>query len=519
MTKVLDHGVIDIIDHMGSDQSIERAARVSYGGDKQTRTTEETTKLLNYLMKHEHTSPFEHAVVSMYVKCPIFVARQWMRHRCLAGETDLWFSLPSGRIHKRSIKDIVDLWNHEDVQPVRPDKRTRSQREFNRDRIKQMRLRYRKDDGTLGHTKIVDAWCSGTRDIYRVSTNFGMIETTDDHPFLTEDGWKELKDIAIGECVYVSGRVREQEKVLEETVPDYPEVWVACPVDGYEVSNYGNVRSYRVKGSLARRDHPEPLKIIVNKAGRSVVNLGGKVYQVSHLVWNCFMGDLEHEQVIRHYNDNPQDNHLSNLIAGTHQDNTNDRIRNGGGLSGGFTLTTVLDIECVGHEPVYDITVDCEEHCFVANGFVVHNCWSYNEVSYRYKQAPCEFYQPEVWRGQSSDNKQMSDGTVDYKPVDDYGVDCAYLGNVHDVAHFEYQDRLDLGVSRELARTCLPLSTYTEFYATVDLHNLLHFVRLRLHPHAQEEIRVYAEVIAQWIADNFPITWAAFHKYRLKEGG
>jgi len=213
--KVLDHGIIEIIDHMGSDQSIERAARVSYGGDKQERTVEETTKLLNYLMEHEHTSPFEHAVVQMYVKCPIFVARQWLRHRT----------------------------------------------------------------------------------------------------------------------------------------------------------------------------------------------------------------------------------------------------------------------------------------------------WSYAEASYRYKQAPCEFYEPEVWRGQSKDNKQMSDGTVDYKEPGAIGITGMSL--------LVYEDMLNQGVSREMARMVLPVSLYTEFYATVDLHNLLHFVRLRLHSHAQEEIRVYAEVIAKWIEEYFPITWGAFKKHRL----
>jgi thymidylate synthase (FAD) len=227
MTKVLDHGIIEIIDHMGSDQSIERAARVSYGGDKKPRTTEETTKLIHYLMANEHTSPFEHAVVQMYVKCPIFVARQWMRHRT----------------------------------------------------------------------------------------------------------------------------------------------------------------------------------------------------------------------------------------------------------------------------------------------------WSYNEVSYRYKQAKDEYYVPETWRGQSSDNKQMSDGTVDYAGLLYRSSDVTERGTdmtAECCAFEEYCERINEGISRELARTCLPLSTYTEFYATVDLHNLLHFVRLRLHPHAQQEIQVYASVIAQWIEEHFPITWDAFKTHKLK---
>lgn len=225
MTKVLDHGIVEVIDHMGSDQSIERAARVSYGGDKVARTVEETTKLINYLVRHEHDSPLEHAVVQMYVKCPIFVARQWMRHRM----------------------------------------------------------------------------------------------------------------------------------------------------------------------------------------------------------------------------------------------------------------------------------------------------WSYNEVSYRYKQASCEFYTPEVWRGQASDNKQGSDGVSKYNMGKWWELGCDGVEKtITEACQDEYTYRLVEGVARELARTCLPLATYTEFYATVDLRNLLHFIRLRQDSHAQQEIRVYADALATWVSENFPITWGAFQKYRMR---
>ena len=79
---VLDggQGRLHVVDYMGNDQAITDAARVSYGNTNQ-KTPEENEKLINYLMKHEHTSPFEMCELKVYVKCPIFVARQWMRHR------------------------------------------------------------------------------------------------------------------------------------------------------------------------------------------------------------------------------------------------------------------------------------------------------------------------------------------------------------------------------------------------------------------------------------------------------
>jgi thymidylate synthase (FAD) len=77
--KVLDHGFVRLIDYMGSDQAIVRAARVSYGKD--TRKISEDRALIRYLIRHRHTSPFEMVEMKFHVKLPIFVARQWIRHR------------------------------------------------------------------------------------------------------------------------------------------------------------------------------------------------------------------------------------------------------------------------------------------------------------------------------------------------------------------------------------------------------------------------------------------------------
>jgi len=77
--KVLDHGFIRVIDYMGDDASIVQAARVSYG--KGTKKVNEDSGLINYLMRHRHTTPFEMCEIKFHIKMPIFVARQWIRHR------------------------------------------------------------------------------------------------------------------------------------------------------------------------------------------------------------------------------------------------------------------------------------------------------------------------------------------------------------------------------------------------------------------------------------------------------
>lgn len=77
--KVLDHGFIRVVDYMGSDSAIVQAARVSYG--KGTKQISQDEALIKYLMRHHHTTPFEMCEIKFHVKLPIFVARQWIRHR------------------------------------------------------------------------------------------------------------------------------------------------------------------------------------------------------------------------------------------------------------------------------------------------------------------------------------------------------------------------------------------------------------------------------------------------------
>ena len=79
--KVLDHGFIKLLDVMGDDAEVARAARVSYGKYDEVRDWDKDAKLTKYLKDHNHTSPFEMIELKWQVKCPIFVARQWMRHR------------------------------------------------------------------------------------------------------------------------------------------------------------------------------------------------------------------------------------------------------------------------------------------------------------------------------------------------------------------------------------------------------------------------------------------------------
>ena len=147
---------------------------------------------------------------------------------------------------------------------------------------------------------------------------------------------------------------------------------------------------------------------------------------------------------------------------------------------------------------------------FVARQHLRHRTASVNEMSARYSVIPEEFYTPDTYRTQSNINKQSSGGVLD---LDD--VTKRAPKQTCEKAFAVYKDLLDEGCCRELARCHLPQSTYTEFYWKVNLHNLMHYLRLRMEPGAQKEIRDYASAIFDIAKQKAPITMKAFEDYRL----
>ena len=156
-----------------------------------------------------------------------------------------------------------------------------------------------------------------------------------------------------------------------------------------------------------------------------------------------------------------------------------------------------------------DLTVCAHIPLFVARQWMRHRTFSYNEVSRRYTADDMAFFSPETWRVPATTSKQSSiEGDVDdalasriYREVADHALQA-------------YESLLELGVAREQARMVLPQSMMTRFYAKANLHNWLHFCGLRLHPHAQKEIREVAQSCRDLLATHFPVSVAAWEEYR-----
>jgi thymidylate synthase (FAD) len=150
---------------------------------------------------------------------------------------------------------------------------------------------------------------------------------------------------------------------------------------------------------------------------------------------------------------------------------------------------------------------------FVARQWIRHRTANVNEYSARYSVVRDRFYHPtaENVRRQSAANRQGGDEPMDPVTAKEF---LDYLDEI-ERGYARYEQFLQKGVAREIARIALPASVYTEWYWKIDLHNLFHFLSLRMDEHAQQEIRDYATAIFELIRPIVPIAAEAFLDYNL----
>ena len=156
---------------------------------------------------------------------------------------------------------------------------------------------------------------------------------------------------------------------------------------------------------------------------------------------------------------------------------------------------------------------------FVARQWIRHRMANVNEYSARYSIMSREYYNPDILhiQPQSSQNHQGRGGefteetATHYLTVLDESAKASFDAYDQLLAGYNSED----GVAREIARNVLPTNTYTEMYWKCDIRNLLHFLKLRMDSHAQYEIREYANTIAQFVEQYFPVTFRAFEDYSL----
>jgi thymidylate synthase ThyX len=424
---LLDKGWIELIDFMphpatgvSGDLAIVNAARVSFLGE--SKGAEQDKKLLFYLLRNQHTSPFEMVEFKFRVHAPLLTWWQWARHRtwnfnaqCLSGETEITFNRPkteAGGIvstYRMRLKELYAQWHAN---------------RWNQAPLEQLHIRVLNEaTGVFESSTIHDVYYTGLKPGFRVITADGSeVVCSKDHKFITLQGWQTLED--------ATGLTLEHKRAAWRELPEV--CVIGKPLATVELS---------VADSVKLRDE-----------------FAAKKRQIGKLA---------------------------------------------------EYLSPITKIEYIGEIEMYDIAVVGPHHNFLADGFVVHNSGRYTPFE------EDDYYVPQVWRKQSKNNKQASEGVVD----EEVNHELTEKLEAHYAQAFAlYESALQAGVSKEMARLFLPgFSVYYTWVAKVDAHNLMHFLRLRMAADAQYEIRVYAEAIfTHFFKPMLPWTAEAFETYILK---
>lgn len=550
---------------------VANTARVSYGKHSEALNEDKDGKLISYLAKHGHTSPFRHPQLRFRVQCSIMVERQLFKHQvgwCLSGESEITFIKPSGMLERIPIKNLFDIWS-----TGRPHQPSEKDALLCRKRIKRKKVKVLNEATQrfeTGHIKEIIK--SEAKEMFKITLENGRsIKCSRDHKIMTDKGWATLRNgLRVGSFVMCNGvkfvgngmyRDREFMSKLRESGASVAEMAKECGC------GYDNIRKWlRILGlgfkpeetRFPKKNVPWNLgvngyKLNLTEEGKRSKSKWGKFYNRPGPESRLWRGGITSDrdmiaswtrkiarQVHKKYNFTCQNcgqssgelhahhivpvaqnadlaydfDNLITVCARCHgkihasldsEEEFANRV-----LSSSFVKfeykkrigsrpkfkskpkpSKVVSIQSVGMEDCYDIEMEGPHHNFVANGIVVHN--SANSISGRYVDFSDSYDLPKRLRFQSKDSKQGSGGDLpdDLNEVLVADMD-AHVAN----GRLLYARLCEAGVSKEQARSILPLCLETTFIWTGSLQAFFHLCHLRLKPDAQKETRdVVAEML------------------------
>lgn len=493
---------VKLISRMGGDGMVVAAARVSTSADESLKWSEtandpeavkETTGLINYLMKHRHGTPFEHGAMTFYVRAPIFVWREWHRHRvgfCLAGDTEIWtesYAQNCGRtIRKRRLKDMYDIWANGVRDSVG---RTRFLPSV---RNQQLRV-LNEETGFFQLGGIQDIIQSEVKECLLVETDHKKghaIRCSADHRILTSEGWVKAGDMTGGEWVAVVGKKSAFEnRQVPPSLRSGIGVWTSMQ-----------------RASLLPKD--------------TDCYICGKSYHRENLTLDHVVPVVENLKLALDIDN------LKPACISCHREKSNKEqvLANRCNLAGAKFVRLRKKPYRVSEEMTYDISMKPPHHNFVANGIVVHN--SYNEESARYKTLDPVFYVPPRNRPMFKVDG-WKPGRPKFLPIMNqfgeaaYSSLCKNLRDSYEVGYDAYQRNLALGIDPGLARDCLPVGIYSSCWVTCNPRSLMHFLSLRTHDTEASTVSYplwEIEDAARKCEKEFARIWPITHDAFLKNG-
>lgn len=481
--EVKNHVEVKLISSVGNDSSVVAAARVSTEGVESLDYLQdgEGKGLINFLMKNRHGTPFEHNSFTFFVSAPIFVFREFHRHRigwCLAGDTEVWgetISENSGRtLNKRTIKEMYDRW-HAGVTDING--RTRILPSCKNFTVRTLDEK----TGKFILSKVIDIYANGTKKVVRVETEHGeSLKASLDHAVWTQDGWRKLGELSVGDYIARNGKVAISE--FRQTPPALR-------------SGIGVWTSMQRNSLIKAVDTCYICKEIFDKTD----------LELDHIV--PVVADLELALSV---------SNLAPVCSPCHKLKTSsEQSLAERGTTAGVVWTQIIAIDDAGEEETYDLELEGPNRGFVANGLVVHN--SYNEESGRYKELEPVFYIPARDRNLIQVGKT---GEYQFLPGTDEQYELMRCGHfkVAEFSYENYQRQLDAGIAKEVARMSLPLNIFSSMYATCNARSLMAFLSLRTNREdatfpskPQREIEMVAEAFEFDFARLLPLVHETFN--------
>lgn len=520
-------GRVELVDHMGTDLTVVNAARVSYGGNKQ-EVDEKDKKLVKYLFKNHHTCYDD--------KTEIFTNNGWKLFKDLnlsdkiaavsPHDFSFTFEYPKNYYNSEYNGIMFCIESHAIDFCVTPNHRMlysqRTSTGFTSFKIKEIQNIYHRQLRVR-----TTSWFNNNKGIsveYWLGCLIG---------FYTGDGFLYSKNI-ISFRLKRERKVRFLQRVLKKLNIDYKLIYTSNKVYQFKLDR--SVLQEYIDVTKKTKDKYIPHKLIFDSSTRMLKGLftGLMKSDGSTASGNCDVFDTNSIQLSQDFVN------ICTLLgkrcyiskALCYKKNNIYRNRC---MINARTTSRINDSRLGEQNKVkknsYNGIIYCVEsstglllvrrnnktlvcgnspfeHCQITFKFTVplfvrsqhhrHRVWSFNEVSRRYTADNLEFYEPAKWRTQSTDNKQCSENEFVSLEFD------SKLREHCQISLDLYNEMVEGGVAREMARMVLPQNLYTSYYGSVNLHNAMHFLKLRLHPHAQWEIQQVALAMKTILADLYP---------------
>jgi len=477
--EFVSESTVELVEFMGGDHQVVNSARVSFAGAHQDALEDGDEKLISFLMRNRHGTPFESSVFTFRIETPIFVAREWFRHRigCLAGDSEVTCVQPNGSVYGRTIEHLYrttkgvmmpERWIKNGRGRYRTGARKRVPTQRSRTYKEDRALRVLGDDG-FSVSRMADIWESGVKPLYLLETKDGRkLRASADHRILTPDGWARVHELSSTDVVMRQGRVA----VRNDTMP------------------------HRLRLAIQQW---------ATLQRRKVIGQGADCHLCGQFFWE---EDLDLDHIVPVMECLPKALDISNLAPACvecHREKTNrEQPRGRRSEVGPRADRLVRKPELVSEEMTYDIEMEGPNHNYLANQIVVHN--SFNELSGRYKELPPRLFLPDHARRQKG-----KPGAYTFE-LSSYLTPALHdeLKTSYAVAWGAYSTLLANGVAKEQARLVLPVATMTQFYWTVNARSLMNFLSLRLDSNAMLEIRLAATDVNVAFSNEMPVTFDCF---------